>query len=39
VLWDVQEPAQLAYWLGGHLARAVFAGGRLVAGVVPPTRP
>ncbi len=39
VLWDVQEPAQLAYWLGGKLASSVFAGGRLVAGVVPPTRP
>jgi len=35
VLWDAQNPAQLAYWLGGQLAHSVFAGGRLVAGAVP----
>lgn len=35
VLWDAQDPAQLAYWLGGQLAHSVFAGGRLVAGAAP----
>lgn len=28
VLWDVDHPAELGYWLGGRLATAVFAGGR-----------
>lgn len=28
VLWDVNHPAELGYWLGGRLATAVFAGGR-----------
>ena len=27
VLWDTREPAELAYWIGGHLAHAVFVGG------------
>ncbi|WP_425480745.1 imidazolonepropionase [Luteimonas yindakuii] len=31
VHWDVREPAELCYWLGGRLARAVHAGGRPVA--------
>ncbi|RPE77269.1 imidazolonepropionase [Vulcaniibacterium tengchongense] len=28
VLWDIGHPAELGYWLGGRLARAVYAGGR-----------
>lgn len=31
VRWRVREPAALCYWLGGALARAVYAGGRRVA--------
>ncbi|HZF97259.1 MAG TPA: imidazolonepropionase, partial [Pseudoxanthomonas sp.] len=31
VHWDVDHPAELAYWLGGAPARAVYAGGRKVA--------
>jgi imidazolonepropionase len=31
VHWDVDHPAELAYWLGGTPARAVYAGGRKVA--------
>lgn len=27
VLWNVHEPAELAYWIGGNLAHAVFVGG------------
>ena len=27
VHWDVQQPAELAYWLGGSPARAVYASG------------
>jgi imidazolonepropionase len=27
VLWDIREPAELAYWIGGALAQRVFAGG------------
>ena len=27
VLWDVDRPAELCYWLGGSLVRAVCAGG------------
>jgi imidazolonepropionase len=27
VLWRVQHPAELCYWLGGDLAQRVFAGG------------
>jgi imidazolonepropionase len=30
VLWDVRQPAELTYWLGGNLARAVYAGGRRI---------
>ncbi|MFC5576631.1 imidazolonepropionase [Lysobacter niabensis] len=28
VLWNVTQPAELCYWLGGRLAHAVYAGGR-----------
>ncbi|MCE7033252.1 imidazolonepropionase [Lysobacter sp. GX 14042] len=28
VLWDINHPAELGYWLGGQLAKAVYAGGR-----------
>ena len=35
VLWDVDRPDALAYWLAGRLARSVFAGGRLVGGNLP----
>ena len=28
VIWRVHQPAELCYWLGGGLARRVFAGGR-----------
>ncbi len=27
VVWDVRQPAELAYWIGGALARRVFVGG------------
>lgn len=29
VLWNVHEPAELCYWIGGPLAREVRVGGRL----------
>src|SRR5690606_26314510 len=28
VLWQAREPAELSYWIGGGLARQVFADGR-----------
>ncbi|GAB3731905.1 imidazolonepropionase [Luteimonas pelagia] len=31
VHWDVREPAELGYWLGGRFARSVHAGGRRIA--------
>ncbi len=31
VQWQVDEPSELAYWLGGDLVDAVFANGRRVA--------
>jgi imidazolonepropionase len=31
VAWDVPTHAQIPYWAGADLARAVVAGGRLVA--------
>jgi len=31
VCWNVRQPAELGYWLGGELAAAVFAGGVRVA--------
>ena len=30
VLWSVRQPAELCYWLGGGLAKAVYAGGRRI---------
>ena len=30
VLWSVNHPAGLCYWLGGDLAQAVYAGGRRI---------
>lgn len=32
VRWQVGHPSELCYWLGGTLARDVFAGGRRLAG-------
>ena len=31
VHWAVDQPAELGYWLGGRLARGVYAGGKRVA--------
>jgi imidazolonepropionase len=31
VHWNIREPAELGYWLGGNLARSVHAGGSRVA--------
>jgi imidazolonepropionase len=31
VRWNVAQPAELCYWLGGRLARDVYAGGELLA--------
>ena len=31
VLWDIGQPAELAYWLGGDLAASVWIGGRRAA--------
>jgi imidazolonepropionase len=31
VHWQIRQPAELGYWLGGELADAVFAGGRRLA--------
>ena len=31
VLWHIGRPAELCYWLGGTLARAVYAGGQRLA--------
>jgi len=28
VIWEAARPADLCYWIGGRLARAVYAGGR-----------
>ncbi|KRG68190.1 imidazolonepropionase [Pseudoxanthomonas dokdonensis] len=30
-LWDISQPAQLAYWLGGQLLHSAYAGGVRVA--------
>lgn len=30
VVWDCAHPAALAYWIGGRLARAVYAAGRRI---------
>ena len=32
VLWDIGQPAELAYWLGGELAASVWIGGRQLGG-------
>ncbi|MGG6462552.1 imidazolonepropionase [Solilutibacter silvestris] len=31
VLWNVAQPAELCYWLGGRLAHSVYAGGKRIA--------
>ena len=31
VVWNAREPAELCYWIGGSLARAVYAAGRELA--------
>ncbi|HOV59286.1 MAG TPA: amidohydrolase family protein, partial [Rhodanobacteraceae bacterium] len=30
VVWDIDHPAELCYWIGGALTRAVYAAGRRV---------
>jgi imidazolonepropionase len=30
-LWHVRHPAELCYWLGGHLLSASYAGGHRLA--------
>lgn len=30
VIWNIAQPAQLSYWLGGELTAGVYAGGRRV---------
>jgi imidazolonepropionase len=30
VIWDIDHPAELCYWIGGALARRVYTGGRPV---------
>ncbi|HSS07933.1 MAG TPA: imidazolonepropionase [Rhodanobacteraceae bacterium] len=32
VVWNIERPADLCYWIAGSLARRVVAGGRIVAG-------
>jgi imidazolonepropionase len=32
VVWNIERPADLCYWIGGALASRVVAGGRTVAG-------
>jgi len=36
VRWNVRQPAELCYWLGGRLAIGVHAGGRLLLSMDPP---
>ena len=31
VLWNIGRPAELCYWLGGTLARSIYAGGQRLA--------
>ena len=31
VLWDIGQPADLCYWIGGSLARRIVVGGRTIA--------
>jgi imidazolonepropionase len=28
VLWEIDHPAELCYWIGGNFARRVYAGGK-----------
>jgi imidazolonepropionase len=30
-VWNIREPAELAYWIGGTLAQRVFSSGRELA--------
>ena len=39
VQWQVRQPAELGYWLGGQLATAVYAGGRRAAETVHSPQP
>ena len=32
VVWDIDHPAELCYWIGGAFARRVISGGEIVAG-------
>ncbi len=31
VVWEIDHPSELTYWIGGHFARAVYAHGQRVA--------
>ena len=31
-IWNAERPAELCYWLGGDLLRALYAGGQRVPG-------
>lgn len=35
VVWDIAEPAELAYWLGGNPRVAVLRGGEVTRGALP----
>jgi imidazolonepropionase len=34
VLWNIERPAELAYWMGANPAAAVLRGGKVVAGSI-----
>ena len=34
VVWDIDHPAELCYWIGGALARRVCGGGALLTPVI-----
>lgn len=34
VLWDIERPAELAYWIGVNPVQAVLRGGEIVAGAI-----
>lgn len=38
VLWDVQDPAELGYWIGGNLAAKVIANGQAIPADPPQLR-
>ena len=38
-VWDVSTPDELGYWIGFNRCRAVVAGGQLVRGAIPLSRP